>query len=230
MLFSKTGKPITEEDWFKIRLTAINTQLVDRGVRNAEVLQAMREVPRHKFLPLTIEPALAYADRPLPIGHNQTISQPYINAYIAEKLELTGCETVLEIGAGSGYQAAVLARLAKVVVSLELVAELAQFAKENFSREGVKNVEVHRTDGFDGWMESAPYDRIVISAGVDKIPEALFKQLNCPGKLIAPVGSKIKQKLVLFEKLPDQPGLPKILRRELISVAFVPMRGEIEKI
>ncbi|MBI2070425.1 MAG: protein-L-isoaspartate(D-aspartate) O-methyltransferase [Elusimicrobia bacterium] len=229
MWSAKRKQTISEQEWVRIRQTAVANQIVDRGVRNERVLKAMREVPRHHFLPANVAPALAYADRPLPIGQNQTISQPYIVAYMAEKLALTGTETVLEVGTGCGYQAAVLAQLAKEVISLEVIPELAFMANENLARENITNVKVKVADGFKGWMEDAPYDRIIITAGAPRIPQALMLQLNAPGKLIAPIGPRSRQKLILIEKTPDPPNPPKAAQRELISVMFVPMRGEIER-
>jgi len=220
---------MSEQEWIRIRLAAVAKQIVDRGIRNTKVLAAMREIPRHQFLPPNIASALAYADRPLPIGYEQTISQPYIVSYLAEKLDLTGNEIILEVGSGSGYQAAVLSRLAKEVITIELIPELAQFAQENLERINIKNVTVRQGDGFQGWMEFAPYDRIVMTAAAHYVPKALMAQLNCPGKLITPIGTKSKQLLVQYEKLPDPPNPPKLQQKELISVMFVPMRGEIEK-
>lgn len=220
---------ISEVEWQKIRLAAISKQIVSRGIKDQRVLQAMRDIPRHLFLPPNLSKALAYADRPLPIGFNQTISQPYIVAYLAEKLELTGQEIVLEIGTGSGYQASVLSRLAKDIFSIEYVPELAQFAQENLDKIKIPNVEIKTGDGCGGWMENAPYDRIVLTACVSEMPPPLLAQLNAPGKLIAPVGDRFRQKLVLYEKIPNPPNLPKIEKTELIPVMFVPMRGETEK-
>ena len=225
----KEKESISEQEWRNIRIGAIAKQILERGVKEPRVLQAMQEIPRHLFLPPTISKALAYADSPLPIGHNQTISQPYIVAYIAEKLELTGKEIILEIGTGSGYQAAVLSFLCKEVFSVEYVPELAQFAQQNLKRIRVPNVEIKVDDGYYGWMENAPFDRIVLTACGPEIPPTLIKQLGAPGKLIAPIGDKLRQKLVLIEKIPNPPNPPKIVKRELISVVFVPMRGEVEK-
>ncbi|MBI4063273.1 MAG: protein-L-isoaspartate(D-aspartate) O-methyltransferase [Elusimicrobia bacterium] len=220
---------VSEEEWTRIRHTAVARQIMDRGVKDPRVLAAMREVPRHLFLPPKVAPALAYADRALGIGHNQTISQPYIVAFIAEKLNLTGNETVLEVGAGCGYQAAILSKLVKWVVSVELIGELAVFAKQNLERLNITNVEVCQADGFNGWMPSAPYDRIAMTAAASRVPEALVAQLNAPGRLVAPIGNQSKQQLILIEKTPNPLGAPKVTQRDLIPVAFVPMKGEIEK-
>ncbi len=220
--------PISEQEWLRIRLAAVAKQIVDRGVKNPHVLEAMRQVPRQNFLPPGIAPALVYADRALPIGFDQTISQPYIVAYAAEQLELTGQEIILEIGSGSGYQAAVLSRLAKEIITVEYLAELAQFAQENLARLDIKNVTVRQGDGFEGLMESAPYDRIIIAAAAHYVPKALMAQLNCPGRLLAPIGTRAKQQFILYDKVQDPPNPPKIVQQPLISVAFVPMRGQIE--
>lgn len=221
-------QPLSEQDWLRIRLAAVAKQIVDRGIKDPKVLDAMRLVPRHLFLPPEIAPALAYADRPLPIGFEQTISQPYIVAYAAEQLALTGQEIVLEIGSGCGYEAAVLSYLAKEVISVELIPELTRFAQENLSRIKRDNVVVRQGDGFHGCIDFAPFDRIIISAAVHYVPKDLLAQLSAPGKLIAPVGTRLKQQLFLYEKNPDSPNPPKIIQRPLINVAFVPMRGKIE--
>lgn len=219
----------TEEKWTRIRLAAVARQLIDRGIKDRRVLEAMRQVPRHLFLPPETTTALAYADRPLPIGFNQTISQPYIVAYLAEKLELTGKEIVLEIGTGSGYQAAVLAKLAKEIFSLEIIPELAQFARENLGRLNIANVEITVSDGYLGWIQNAPFDRIVLTAYAQDVPAELLRQLNAPGKLIAPIGTKTQQRLVLWEKIPNPKETPALQKTELISVMFVPMKGQIEQ-
>lgn len=191
-----------------------------RDIRAPAVLQAMAEVPRHEFVP----PALAgdaYEDHPLPIGHGQTISQPYIVAYMTQALELRPTDRVLEVGTGSGYQAAVLARLAREVYSVEVVEPLARRAAANLLRLGFTNVHVRVGDGHRGWPEQAPFDAIVVTCAPDRIPPALVDQLGDGGRLIAPVGDlDTGQELHLLRKTGDR-----LERRFLLPVRFVPMIG-----
>lgn len=217
---------ISEQEWTRIRLAAVAKQIVDRGIRDPKVLAAMREIPRHRFLPPNVADALAYADRPLPIGTGQTMSQPYIIAYIAEKLAMKGDEMVLEVGTGPGYQAAVLSKLSKEVISLEIEQDLVKMAQANLKKTQIDNVEVVARDGFKGYMECAPYDRIVLAAAVSDVPQELLNQLSCPGKLIAPIGGKTRQMLTLFEKELDPASkTPKLSKKLLLPVVFVQMRG-----
>ncbi|MFC1521568.1 protein-L-isoaspartate(D-aspartate) O-methyltransferase [Elusimicrobiota bacterium] len=224
-------KEIPEENWDKIRSQAITKQIMGRGIADERVLNAFQEIPRHLILPPQIPKELAYADRPLPIGYGQTISQPYIVAYMTEKLDLQGNELVLEVGTGSGYQTAILSKLAKEVLSVELIPELAEMARINLKRLKISNAELKIGDGNEGWMENAPYDRIIITACVSDIPKSLMAQLNAPGKLIAPVGNDNRQKLILYEKKPNPPNPPILDIRELLPVMFVPMRtkADLEK-
>lgn len=196
--------------------------LVDRvvalGVHDPRVLTAMREVPRHLFVP---EHALerAYADHPLSIGHEATISQPSLVGIMSEALELTGRERVLEIGTGSGYQAAVLCRLAAHVDTVEVVPELADRAAAVLEALGCENVDVHTTDGWAGWPEGAPYDRVVVTAAPEVLPGALLDQLADGGLLVVPVGSQAKdQRLERWKKVG---GL--LYKQDLGAVRFVPM-------
>jgi len=197
--------------------------LEGRGINDSRVLDAMCKVPREKFVPKESRND-SYADRPLPIGLNQTISQPYIVALMSQLLELNGNEKVLEIGCGSGYQSAVLSELAREVYSIEIIKELAKRA-ESTLRELGYNVQVKQGDGYDGWMEFAPYDAIMITAATKKVPELLFEQLRVGGRLVAPIErSAFGQDLVLFTKKKE--GFEE---RFITGVIFVPMTGKIRE-
>jgi protein-L-isoaspartate(D-aspartate) O-methyltransferase len=201
----------------------VESQIVARGVRDPRVLAAMREVPRHLF----VDPAQrgeAYEDHPLPIAGNQTISQPYIVALMTELLDLQPNEKVLEIGTGSGYQGAVLSRLAKEVYSIEIVPQLARDAGERLRQLGYTNVTVKEGDGYRGWPEHAPFDGIIVTAAPSRIPEPLLEQLAPRGRMVIPVGDFF-QELKVFSK--DASG--KITEKDILPVRFVPMTGEIEK-
>jgi protein-L-isoaspartate(D-aspartate) O-methyltransferase len=185
----------------------------------------MRTVPRHVFVRST-EQRLAYEDRPLPIGYQQTISQPYIVAFMTEALQLTRNSKVLEIGTGSGYQAAVCAEIAQEVYSIEIVEELAKIAKKRLKELGYRNVVTKYGDGFFGWKEHAPFDAIIGTAAAGRIPEPLIEQLKPGGRMILPYGSpRGFQYLVLVTK--DKDG--KISRKNIMPVRFVPMTGEVQK-
>jgi protein-L-isoaspartate(D-aspartate) O-methyltransferase len=193
-------------------------QIEARGVRSASVLSAMRSVPRHLFVPEPLR-SFAYWDRPLPIGNGQTISQPYIVALMTELLEVRREHKVLEIGTGSGYQAAVLSMLVNRVFSIELEAELAREARARLQALGYGNVTVRTGDGYAGWPEEAPFDRIILTAAPPEIPQLLIDQLKAGGRLVAPVGS-LDQELVVVEK--QRNG--SVRRRSVLPVRFVPMR------
>jgi protein-L-isoaspartate(D-aspartate) O-methyltransferase len=215
--------PKTRDDEAERRARMVETQIVARGVRDARVLAAMREVPRHLFVD-PAQSAQAYDDHPLPIAGNQTISQPYIVALMTELAEITPGETVLEIGTGSGYQSAVLSRLAKEVYSIEIVPELARASAERLRRLGYGNVTVREGDGYRGWGEHAPFDAIIVTAAPDRIPGPLLDQLAPGGRLVIPVGSFFQELKVLSK---DKNG--KISEKDILPVRFVPMTGEIEK-
>lgn len=200
----------------------VNQQIIARGVHDEAVIQALRKVPRHKFV-LDTYASEAYQDYPLPIGYGQTISQPYIVAYMTETLELHPSEKVLEIGTGSGYQAAILAELAAQVFTIEIVKPLATQAADILKKLGYQNVTVRAGDGYQGWPEEAPFDAIILTAAPDHIPQPLLDQLAVGGRLILPVG-KFMQELVLLRRTPK--GFE---RKILLPVAFVPMTGEAEK-
>lgn len=201
------------------RESMVRNDIEARGVRDAAVLRAMRTVPRHLFVPEPVR-AMAYRDHPLPIGDSQTISQPYIVALMTELLRPAKTHTVLEIGTGSGYQAAVLAQLVKHVYTLERIGSLANSARAVLASEGYKNVTVRHGDGYLGWPEAAPFDRVILTAAPPEVPQALIDQLRPSGILVAPVGSRpTGQELIVIEK--DARG--KVSRRSIIPVMFVPM-------
>jgi protein-L-isoaspartate(D-aspartate) O-methyltransferase len=189
-----------------------------RGIRNPEVLRAMHRVPRHEFVPEDMI-AFAYEDRPLDIGYGVTISQPYIVAAMSQLLDLNKSHRVLEIGTGSGYQSAILAELAGHVYSIEVVPQLADSAARTLLRLGYSNVSVRHGDGYFGWPEEAPFDRIILTAAPVEVPPALIKQVANGGRLVAPVGSAADQQLIEVEKSPQG----RIHRRIVFPVSFVPM-------
>lgn len=194
----------------------VEQQIRQRGVTDEKVLNAMKKVKRHEFVLPELK-HLAYNDHPLPIGQGQTISQPFIVAFMTEALSLEPHEKVLEIGTGSGYQAAVLGELVKEVYTIEIVPELARQSKERLQKLGYQNVTVKEGDGYKGWPEHAPFDAVIITAAPPSIPEALVEQLKVGGRMIVPVGTYY-QELILLKKNKD--GLQK---ETLIPVRFVPM-------
>lgn len=197
----------------------VERQIESRGVKDPRVLAAMRATPRHLFVPTELR-GQAYEDHPLPIGHGQTISQPYIVAVMTELLDIRPESKVLEIGTGSGYQTAVAARLASHVYSIEIVPELARSATALLAKLGIRNVTVRQGDGYQGWPEHAPFDRIIVTAAPPEIPAKLVEQLKAGGKMVIPVGkSPLDQELLVVDKLPDG----KIRRRSVFPVRFVPM-------
>lgn len=205
-----------ESSMEQLRELMVRNQIESRGVSDERVLAAMRRVERHKFIP-GIHVASAYEDHPLPIGHGQTISQPYIVALMTELCDLDGSEKVLEIGTGSGYQAAILSLLAKSVYSIEIVEPLGKSARRTLAELGYHNVEVRIGDGYAGWPEEAPFDVIILTAAPPRIPDALLDQLADGGILVAPEG-EYAQELVIATK---NHGV--ISRRTVTYVRFVPM-------
>lgn len=199
----------------------VRRQIERRGMQDVRVLEALRQVPRHEFVPERFA-AHAYEDSPAPIGFGQTISQPYIVALMLERLQLRGIERVLEIGSGSGYEAALLANLCEQVFSLEIIPELASRAENVLERLGYSNVRVRCGDGYLGWAEAAPFDRIIVSAAPNHVPERLLEQLAPNGVMILPLGEE-DQRLVIITK--DEEGT--ITRRNSVAVKFVPMTGLI---
>jgi protein-L-isoaspartate(D-aspartate) O-methyltransferase len=195
----------------------VSEQIEARGVRMPAVLAAMRRVPRHLFVPDALV-AEAYADTPLPIGHGQTISQPYIVALMTELVRPQPDFIVLEIGAGSGYQAAVLAELVRQVYSIEILAPLAKAAAQRLRQAGCRNVEVIHADGYDGWPAQAPYDAIVVTAAAPAVPPPLIQQLNTGKRMVIPIGGPGGiQELVLVEKTHDA-----LRAQNILPVRFVP--------
>ncbi len=209
----------SEARWAAERTEMVRSQIAARDVRDPRVLDAMREVPRHRFVPLDYQDR-AYLDRPLPIGLGQTISQPYIVAVMTELLRPEATDRVLEIGTGSGYQAAVISRLVAKVYTIEIVPELAERAAKTLAELGYANVEVSSGDGYRGIPSEAPFDGILVTAAPDEIPEPLIEQLAVGGRMVIPVGD-FYQQLTVVEKT-DQ-GISK---RTVFPVRFVPMTGE----
>ncbi len=188
-------------------------------VSNERVLAAMKEVPRHLFVPRDVR-NMAYADRPLPIGHGQTISQPYIVASMTELLNPKAEHVVLEVGPGSGYQAAVLSHLVKHVYSIEIVRPLAEQARDDLKEHGFSNVTVKAGDGYAGWPEHAPFDGIIVTAAPDHVPEPLIEQLRPGGRMVIPVGERYAvQELLLLTKRNDG----SVDEERVMSVGFVPL-------
>ena len=206
------------------RLRMVDEQISRRGVHDTAVLAAMRTVPRHKFVP-TRRVHEAYCNGPLPIGHDQTISQPYIVASMTEELELDEECRVLEIGTGSGYQTAVLAEVAREVYTVEIIPELLDAANKVLKKLGYRNIKSLLSDGSLGWPEYAPYDGIIVTAAAPKIPPALTDQLAPNGRLVIPLESSgsFRQELYVIRKTPDG-----IKQKYLYDVRFVPMRGAVE--
>ncbi len=197
----------------------VETQIKARGVKDPRVLSALLKVERHEFVPEEHVNS-AYSDQPLPIGEGQTISQPYMVALMTELLELKGNEKVLEIGTGSGYQAAILAELCQEVYSIEIIESLASMAQNRLLTQGYQNVKVKAGDGYLGWPEVAPFDAIIITCSPDHIPNPLLEQLKEGGRLVVPVGTYAQE----LKKIVKRSG--KIETADIIPVVFVPMTGE----
>ncbi|NPA48919.1 MAG: protein-L-isoaspartate(D-aspartate) O-methyltransferase [Thermodesulfobacteria bacterium] len=204
----------------RARERMVETQIAARGIKDPRVLAAMRKVPRHLFVDEALKDQ-AYGDYPLPIGEGQTISQPYIVALMTEALELKGPEKVLEVGTGSGYQAAILGELARWVYSIERYPSLAHRAKRILEKLGYNNVIIKVGDGTKGWPEAAPFDAIIVTAAGPKIPEPLIEQLKDGGRLVMPVGDEWSQYLIKVTKKGD-----KLYKKNLGAVRFVKLVGE----
>ena len=204
------------------RQRMVTEQLVrpGRDITNARVLAVMSKVPRHEFVPERLR-GDAYTDQPLPIGHGQTISQPYIVAFMTERLEPKPTDRVLEIGTGSGYQAAVLAGLVAEVYTSEIISDLAQRATADLKRLGCTNVHVRAGDGYQGWAEAAPFAGIIVTCAPERVPQPLIQQLKDGGRVIVPVGPAWNQDLVLLRKRGS-----KLEQQAVLPVSFVPMTGE----
>jgi protein-L-isoaspartate(D-aspartate) O-methyltransferase len=205
------------------RTRMIETQLRARGISDARVLEAMRTVPRHLFVPEELR-TRAYDDNPLPIGHDQTISQPYIVGYMSEALQLQPTDRVLEIGTGSGYQAAILGELAAEVYTIELVPELAERSRHVLADAGYRNVHVRHGNGYLGWPEAAPFQKIIVTAAPETIPQTLIDQLAVGGTMVVPVGGVYDDQVMTILRKTDQG----VVKRETLPVRFVPMRREIK--
>ena len=223
-LLAGPARPQSEAAFAFRRKAMVANQIAARGIHDALVLKAMAEVPRHLFVPADLA-GEAYGDAPLPIGDGQTISQPYIVALMTESLRLKGGEKVLEVGTGSGYQAAVLSRIAGSVHTIEIQPDLARRAAAMLRRLGYANVHVRAGDGFFGWPEQAPFDAIIVTAAASKVPPALFAQLAEGGRLVLPLGDPASyQRLTIVIKRNGQPRI-----ESAVDVRFVPMTGEIQK-
>ncbi len=223
------GGPLTnaagtnESDAFiAARKRMVREQLLSRNITNARVLAVMGRVPRHEFVPEEVR-SQAYDDRPLPIGHDQTISQPYIVAFMTERLEPRRTDRVLEIGTGSGYQAAVLSKLVAGVYTIEIVEALALRAGADLKRLGYTNVNVRAGDGYKGWPEAAPFDAVMVTCAPEKVPQPLVEQLKDGGRMIIPVGPIWNQELILLRKQGER-----LEKRGVLPVRFVPMTGEVQ--
>ncbi|MFZ5885665.1 MAG: protein-L-isoaspartate(D-aspartate) O-methyltransferase [Chloroflexota bacterium] len=208
-----------EQDFVTERRLMVERQLRGRGISDRRVLDAFETVPRHLFVPEEYR-HLAYEDGPLPIGFSQTISQPFIVAYMTQLLDLSGDERVLEVGTGSGYQAAILSALTAEVHTIELIPALAERARQTLEQIGVTNVFIHIGDGSLGWEEAAPYDAILVTAAGPRVPPPLLKQLADGGRMVLPVGERGAQVLELWRREGE-----KFTHETLLPVAFVPLRG-----
>ena len=219
---SMKEKKSEQEIFKKQRDAMVVTQIESRGVKDSLVLAAMRKVPRHLFVPENLRD-VAHSDGPLPIGEAQTISQPYIVALMTELLGLKGEEKVLEIGTGSGYQAAILAEIASEVYTIEIIKNLADRAESALKSMGYENITVRCGDGYQGWEEHAPFDGIMVTAAPDHIPQPLVDQLKMGARLVIPVGDMFQELIVVTR---TEKG---IVKQGVIPVRFVPMTGEAEK-
>jgi protein-L-isoaspartate(D-aspartate) O-methyltransferase len=218
----KAGPEEEEARWAAIRAAMVKNQIAARGVKDELVLEAMRRVPRHLFVPEEFR-SQAYEDHPVPIGEGQTISQPYIVGLMSELLQVKGGDKVLEVGTGSGYQAAVLAAMGCQVYTIEIRPALAAQARERLQRLGYSNVHVRVGDGYRGWPEAAPFAGIIVTAAPEKIPQPLLEQLAPGGRLVIPVGSFYQQLKVITK---EETGFSE---KDVIPVRFVPMAGEVER-
>ena len=225
LFLSCGGRNTKQPDKFTSeRKDMVKMQIEARGIADKRVLQAMEKVPRHLFVPEAVR-AEAYEDYPLAIGEGQTISQPYIVAIMTELARLKGDEKVLEIGTGSGYQAAVLSLLCKDVYTIELIESLAKTAKQRLQDLEYSNVYVRSGDGFLGWTEAAPFDVILITCALPYVPDSVLRQLKDGGRIIAPIGQEYEtQTLTVFEKRGKE-----LIKTNIEPVRFVPMKGKIEE-
>jgi protein-L-isoaspartate(D-aspartate) O-methyltransferase len=217
------GQKAPSSDFAAQRQQMVQKQLIPRGISDQRVLAAMAKVPREEFVAPESRMA-SYQDRPLPIGYGQTISQPYIVAFMTEQLRPKPSDRVLEVGTGSGYQAAILAELVAEVYSIEIVQPLAKIAEVTLQRIGYKNVHVRIGDGYKGWPEEQPFEAIIVTCAPDKVPQPLVDQLKDDGRMVIPVGDRFAQQLYLLEKKNGQ-----LKQSATLPVRFVPMTSEPEK-
>lgn len=213
----------TDESYNRLRIKMVDQQLQARDISDARVLSAMKEIPRHLFIPSQYQD-MAYEDSPVSIGQGQTISQPYIVAFMSQAAQLKPTDKVLEIGTGCGYQTAVLSQLCAEVYTLEIIEELARRAQRLFKTLGYHNIQSRIGDGYAGWPEHAPYDAILVTAAPQRLPQHLVTQLKEQGRLIIPVKVDHQQELIAVTK--TEAGIQK---ESLIPVKFVPMTGQIEQ-
>lgn len=219
MMFSR---PPDSPDYDKWRLRMVERQIVARGIADENVLNSMRDVPRHLFVPEGLHTS-AYDDSPLPIGSGQTISQPYIVALMTELLKLDSNDVILEVGTGSGYQAAVLAEIVDTVYSIEIICELQERADSTLKALGYKNIHTRCGDGYNGWPEAAPFDGIIVTAAPEKVPRPLLEQLKDGGRLVIPVGDMLQ-----YLEVHTRHG-EKFTKERSVPVRFVPMTGKAEE-
>lgn len=214
----QTISALEPDDYARLREDMVRRQIMARGVEDPEVLKAMRKVPRHLFVPEKYR-AFSYRDHPLPIGQGQTISQPYVVAFMTEALDLKSHDRVLEVGTGSGYQAAVLAELVKEVYTIEIIEELGKRSRQTLEMLGYRHIHVRIGDGYKGWPEKAPFDAVIVTCAPERIPNALIEQLKDGGRMIIPVGGAgAIQRLVRAIKKKG-----KLKTKEVMAVRFVPM-------
>ena len=216
-------KPSASPEFAAQRQQMVERQLLARGINDQRVLAAMAKVPREEFVAPDSR-AASYEDGPLPIGYAQTISQPYMVAFMTEQLRLKPNDRVLEVGTGSGYQAAILAELVSEIYSIEIVEPLAKNAETTLQRLGYKNVHLKIGDGYKGWPEAGPFDAIIVTCAPDKVPQPLVDQLKDDGRMVIPVGDRFAQQLYLLEKKNGQ-----LKQSATLPVRFVPMTSEAEK-
>ena len=216
-------KQAAGNDFVSERQRMVQEQLMPRGIHEERVLAAIAKVPREEFVPQEAR-AASYTDQPLPIGYGQTISQPFVVAFMTEQLQLKRDDRVLEIGTGSGYQAAILAELTAEVYTIEIIEPLAKNAEATLVRLGYKNVQVKAGDGYKGWPEHAPFDAVIVTCAPSHVPPPLVDQIKEGGRMIIPVGGLGEQKLYLLEKKNGQ-----LEQRAVLPVRFVPMAGEAQK-
>jgi protein-L-isoaspartate(D-aspartate) O-methyltransferase len=215
--------PTSSREFTAERQKMVEQQLKPRGIKDERVLAAMAKVPREEFVPENLRDK-GYSDSALPIGQDQTISQPFIVAFMTEQLQLQPTDRILEIGTGSGYQTAVLAELVKDVYTIEIVEPLAKDASARLTRLGYSNAHVKVGDGYEGWPDVAPFDAIIVTCAPDKVPQPLTQQLKENGRMIVPVGSGMEQQLFLLEKKDGQ-----LAQTAILPVRFVPMVGQAAK-